>query len=159
MKKLMNIRKGVRLFLIITGISVLQSCVVYNPSDRKDIPLSDIVQMSKDGRSSKDIIREIRNSHTIYALRANQIAKLSNEGVPDSVLNYMEKTHIDAVRRYQRMSDSYYGWGGYGYYGGFGFGYPYGFGWPYGWGWGPTIIFSEHRGPGGFHGGFHGGRR
>jgi hypothetical protein len=73
------------------------------------VTVPDIVKMSKDGYSSKSIIKEIRQSHTYYTLKADQLSKLQNEGVPDSVINYMEKTHIDAVRRNQQINDSYYG--------------------------------------------------
>jgi len=158
MKKLIKIRNAVLLILTLTAFSVFQSCAVYNPYDRQDIPLSDIVKMSNDGVASKQIIREIRQSHSVYALRADQIAKLRSEGVQDSVLNYMQKTHLDAVRHDQMMRDSYYGWSGgyYGPYGGIGYGWPYGL---YGWGWGPAIIISGHRSFGGFHGGSHGIRR
>lgn len=155
MKKIINVKHLIGLFLTAAGAVMLQSCVVYSPYAQQEVTIPDIVQMSKEGVSSKDIIKEIRHSHSIYTLKANQLAKLQNEGVQDSVINYMEKTHLDAVRRSQQWSDSYYGWpGGYGYYGGFG--------WPYGynsWGWGPTIIYSGH---GGFRGGdrddFRGGR-
>ena len=156
MKREVVIRNFVKIFAVVAGSVLLNGCVVYSPYDRQDIPLSDIVRMSKDGVSSKDIIRDMRHSHSVYALKADQLANLRNEGVQDSVLNYMQETHIDAVRRQQMMSDSYYGWYGgyYGPYSGLGFGWPYGL---YGWGWGPTIIYSVHRGYGGFHGAGHGG--
>jgi hypothetical protein len=50
--------------------------------------------MSKDGLSSRDIINEIRHSHTVYTLKADELAKLQNEGVQDSVINYMEQAAI-----------------------------------------------------------------
>lgn len=158
MKKLINFKQALILFLIISGVLILQSCIVYRPYSSQAVAIPDIIQMSKDGLSSKSIISEMRQSHSIYTLKADQLAKLRDEGVQDSVINYMEKTHIDAIRYNQRMADSYYGWpGGYGYYGGFGFGWPYGL---YGWGWGPTIIFSEQHSFGGVsHGNFHGGMR
>jgi hypothetical protein len=158
MKRLLNIRNSIFLLLILAGSSLVQSCVVYNPYDRQDIPLSDIVKMSKDGVSSRDIIKDMRQSHSVYALRADQIAKLHDQGVQDSVLNYMQNTHYKSLRDNQMMQDSYFGWYGgyYGPYGGFCYGWPYGL---YGWGWGPTIIFSGHHGYSGFHGGGHGMRR
>ena len=141
MKKLYNSKKKIICFSVVTVILMLQSCVVYNPYAQQQVTVPDIVQMSKDGLSSKAIIREIRQSHSQYALKAGQFANLRNEGVQDSVLNYMQKTHLDAVRRDQRINDSYYGWpGSYGYYGGFGYGWPYG---SYGWGWGPTIFIAS----------------
>ncbi len=91
-------------------------------------------------------------SHTAYEMKAMEYAKLQQAGVADSVLNFMQKTHLDLIRQDQQMQDSYYWYPGYG---GYGYGWPgYGFGWPYGyWGWNmrPSMIF---RGGGGY---YHGG--
>ena len=168
MKNLIRFKYLIGLFFTGLFAMLFQSCIVYNPYkysgrynsyDQPSLPVSDIVQMSKDGASSKDIIKEIRRSHTVYWLKADQLAKLRDEGVQDSVINYMEKTHIDAVSRNQRLSDSYYWWpGSDGYlYESLGFGWPY---WGY-WGWniGSAILFSGRFGGyyGGFHSGYHGG--
>jgi hypothetical protein len=170
MKKLINFKNAIWFTLVVTGIASLQSCIVYRPypENAKLLSVPDIIQMSKDSVSSKDIIAEIDQSHTVYSLKADQLVKLRDEGVQDSVLNYMEETKINAVQQNQRYADSSY-WriaaDGF-YYGAFGLGW----GWPYGymgWGWGPSIIYSVNRGfGGGFHGGggfhsgggFHGGR-
>lgn len=158
MKNLLKFKNLIYLFFITTGVMLLQSCAVYSPKNLASVPVSDIVQMSKDGVSSKDIIKELKDSHSYYLLKADQLAKLRDEGVQDSVINFMEMTKMAAIRHDQRMQDSNYGWPGmygYGYYG-------LGFGWPYGgmWGWnmGPTVII---RGGGGYRGGggFRGGRR
>src|ERR1035437_8491472 len=156
MKNIINFKHAICFTLIVTGLVCLQSCIVYRPYPENTQLLSvpDIIQMSKDSVSSKDIIGEIKQSHTAYSLRADQLVKLRDEGVQDSVLNYMEETKIRAAQQNQRYANSYYGYGwpgGVGYYGGFGFGLPY-----YGWGWGGTIIFSEQRR---FGGGFRGGGR
>ncbi len=143
MKSLIKFKNLVYLFFITIGAMLLQGCAVYYPNNMASVPVSDIIQKSQDGVSSKDIIKELRKSHSVYFLKADQLAKLRNEGVQDSVINYMENTHINAIRRNQRMQDSYYmgpGMYGYGYYG---------FGWPYGgyWGWnmGPSIIIRGGR--------------
>jgi hypothetical protein len=155
MKKLINFKRLVYFVFIVSAVVIIQSCVVYTPYSQQKVSVPDIVQMSKDGMSSKDIIAEIQQSRSVYGLKADQLAKLHDEGVQDSVLNYMEESHLNAVRRYS-MADSYYGYGwDYGLgYGGLGFGWPY-----YGWGWGSTIILNSRHGfGGGFHGGFaHGG--
>lgn len=158
MKTQINIKNGLNFFFIIFAAAILQSCAVYNPYNQQQVPVSDIVKMSKDGLSSKSIISDIRHTHSVYTLKADQLAKLRDEGVQDSVINYMQKTHLDAVRRDQSMADSYYGWSGgyYGPYGGFGFGWPYGY-YGYGWGWGPTIVIRGGGYYGGYRGGFHGG--
>jgi len=161
MKKQINFKKEHGFFFLIFMAAIFQSCVVYNPYSKQQVSVPDIVQMSKDGLSSKAIISDLGHTHSVYTLKADQLAKLRDEGVQDSVINYMQKTQLDAVRRDQSIADSYYGWSGgyYGPYGGFGFGWPFGYyGYGYGWGFGPTIVL--HGGGyygGGYRGGFHGG--
>jgi hypothetical protein len=168
MKNKLNFKHVIRIILIMTGIALLQSCAVYGPNTAQMVTVPDIIQMSKDGVSSKDIIRDIRNSHTVYGLKADQLAKLRDQGVQDSVINYMGKTKIDAIRQNQWRQDSNYWWPGFnGYlYGGLGFGWPF-YGGLWGWNWGPAIVFSNHgggfyggfRGESGYRGGFNGGGR
>jgi hypothetical protein len=145
-----KISKSGYLTIIVLGTALLNSCAVYNPTFQASLPADEIVKMSKDGISSKDIISDIRKSHSVYTLRAADLAKLRDEGVQDSVINYMEKTHMDAIRRDERMSDYYYGYPGMYWYPYWGLNY----GWPYwGWGYGPTIII--HHGYYGYNGGYH----
>ena len=160
MKNWLNFRKLIFLFLVVSGTALLHSCVVYRPYSFTPLTVDDIVKMSKDKVTAKYIIDEIRKSHTAYTLQASEYAKLQQDGVADSVVNYMEKTHLDLVRNSQQTQDSYYvgpGYGGY-WYGGLGYGWPYGYG---SWNMAPTIVFrgggSNYRG-GGFRGGGHGRR-
>jgi hypothetical protein len=158
MKNSGNLKNVFRTALFVAGIMILQSCVVYRPNSEQLVSVPDIIKMSKDGLSSKDIIREINQSHTVYSLRADQLVNLRDEGVQDSVLNYMEETKIKAIQQNQRYSASPY-WrmaaDGF-FYGAFGFWGPYGY---FGWNMAPTIIFSASRMiGGGYHGGgSHGG--
>ena len=80
MKKLINIKHAICLFLTVSAVAILQSCVVYRPNTAQLVSVPDIIQMSKDGVSSKDIISEIKQSHTAYDLKADQLIKLHNEG-------------------------------------------------------------------------------
>jgi hypothetical protein len=156
MKNLISLKNAIYSALVLTGIVNLQSCVVYRPNTSQLVSVPDIVQMSKDGLSSKDIINEIRQSNTAYNIKADQLVKLHEEGVQDSVINYMEETKVDLIQQNQRYAASSNWWlyDGF-FYGGFGWGWPYPY---YGWGWGPTVIYSVNRGyGGGYHGGFHGG--
>jgi hypothetical protein len=163
MKNKILIRNLIGFMFLLIIVVFIQSCAVYSPNTAQMVTVPDIIQMSKNGVSSKDIIKDIRRSHTVYGLKADQLAKLRDQGVQDSVINYMEKTHMDAIAQNQWRQD--YWWPGYdGYwYGGFGWPYYGGF-WGWNWGWGPSIVFNYrggfHGGEGGFHGGhgFHGGR-
>jgi hypothetical protein len=153
MKNLIKLKHVIFLFFMVSGITLLHSCAVYTPYYFKPVTVPDIVQMSKDKVPSKNIINEIKKSHTAYTLKASEYAKLQKSGVADSVVDYMQKTHLDMIRHNQQMQNSYY-WGpGFGdYWYGPGFGWPYGYGY-WGWNYGPSIIFRG----GGYHGGGHGG--
>ena len=145
MKSQVILRRLAIMGVIVAAGLILNSCAVYAPQYQASLPVSEIVKMSKDGVPSKNIIRQIRSSHSVYELPASDLAKLKNEGVQDSVLNYMQKTQLDAVRRDQRYQDSGYGYPGMPWNPYYGFGYPYygfGYGLPYrywGWGSGPVI--------------------
>jgi len=167
MKNLLKTKYAMYLIFFVLFVTVCQSCIVYNPYymvrkynsyDTLSVNADDIVRMSKDGVSSKDIIKDIRKSHTVYLLDADQLAKLKEEGVQDSVINFMEETRVDASRQNLQSGDLYY-W--HPLANGYLFGSPV-FGWPYGywlWNWAPAIIFRSfdwfsH----GYHGGgYHGG--
>ena len=110
MKKNVIIKHVLSLFLTVVTVAILQSCVVYRPSTSQLVTVPDIIQMSKDGVSSKDIISEIRQSHTAYDLKADQLIKLHEQGVQDSVINYMEETKIALMRQDQRYESSSYWW-------------------------------------------------
>ncbi len=145
------IRKTGYLTIVIVGAALLKSCVVYSPAYQASLPVDEIVKMSKEGVPSKNIISDIRKSHSVYTLRAADLARLRDEGVQDSVINFMEKTHMDAIRREERMYDYYYDYPGwYSPYWGFNYGWPY----YWGWGYGPTIIVRH--GYDGYHGGVRG---
>lgn len=137
MKNLLNSKHLIFLLILISGSVLFQGCAVSSKIETQPVTLTDIVQMSKDQLPSKNIINEIKKSRTAYTLKASEYAKLQQQGVADSVVNYMQKTHIDLIRRNQQMQNSYY-WSPW--YGSYWYG---GFGWPYStWGWrmGPTII-------------------
>jgi len=155
MKTQIKVKHVILLAVLLASAGLFQSCVVYRPYSFTPVTVPDIVQMSKDKVSSQNIINEIKKSHTAYTLKANEYAKLQQAGVADSVVNYMQQTHINMIRNNQQAQDSYYwspGYGGY-WYGGLGYGWPLGY---WGWNLGPTVVFRG--GGGGFHGGgFHGG--
>jgi hypothetical protein len=84
------------------------------------ITLPQILQMSEAGIPAAEIIERLRISGTVYRLEASRLARLRDEGVPDEVIDYMQQTYLDAVRRDQRLQEMRY-WtpGGPGYwYGG-----------------------------------------
>ena len=144
MKRTKILRRLIYLTLIGTGFLAFQSCATeYYVYKTPPVTVPDIVQMSKDSVPPQTIIRKMEKSHTVYRLKASQLADLQNEGVSPKVINYMEQTHIDAVEHNQSLEDLNYwwpGWDGY-YYGGPAFGWPYNY-WNFNWG--PGIIVGGH---------------
>lgn len=159
MKSRLVYKRLIYFFFVAAGVIVFNSCAVYYPDYQVSLPVSDIVKMSKEGVYSKDIIKQIRRSRSVYKLPASELAKLRDEGVRDSVINYMERTNMESILRNQRYQDYWYpGMYGYPYSG---FGYPYygigfGYGWPYyyyrDWGFRPAImVHGGGDGRGGSH--------
>ncbi|HKA43473.1 MAG TPA: hypothetical protein VKF40_15950 [Burkholderiales bacterium] len=72
--------------------------------------VAEIVQMAKTGQSADAIIQRIAESRGIYQMPASQLARLSEQGVPDKVIDYMQQTYIDAVRyeEWRRAGDAYF---------------------------------------------------
>jgi hypothetical protein len=151
-----SIRKSLSLFslfAILVALLLTQSCAGYLGSRVETYPavtVADIIKMSQEKVPADKIIHKMRESHTVYRLKADQYAKLKEEGVPDPVLNYMQKTYINAVRHNQALEDYNYwwpGWDGY-WYGGPAFGWP---NWGWGVGFGGDDFFDNDRGEEGEH--------
>jgi hypothetical protein len=114
-------------FTITAALSLLDGCATTSGTKKTaPVTVSEILQMSKDNVPPDEIIKKMRESRTVYRLKASQLAKLREEGVPDAVVNYMQKTYLDAVRRNQYLDDwSYWTMGPDQYwYGGGPFGWP-----------------------------------
>lgn len=60
--------------------------------------LEQVVEMSKAGTPPEEIIRVLQESRAVYPLTGSQIANLHEQGVPDSVLDYMQSVWMDRVR-------------------------------------------------------------
>lgn len=140
MKNRIHYRSVIFLFILASGILFLSGCAVTEQTAVLPVTVPDIIRMSKDSMPSKDIIHEIRKSHTAYTLKASEYTKLQKEGVADSVVNFMQKTHLNLVRQQQQMDDSYYWYPGYRSWW---YGYP-SFGWPFyyrGWNYHSPVFY------------------
>jgi hypothetical protein len=76
-----------------------------------------------------EIVKRMREARAVYRLPASALAKLHGRGVPDQVIDYMQRTYIAAERydEYLRTRDVYL-WSGWPSYRGI---YPYGYWYPY----------------------------
>lgn len=59
--------------------------------------------MSKEGVPAETIVKKMRDSKSVYRLTAAQLAYLHDQGVADRVINYMQQTYLEAVRREQNL--------------------------------------------------------
>lgn len=77
--------------------------------------------MSEEGRSPEEIITRIKQSETIYSLRARDVWDLIERGVDDRVVDYMMETRLRELESLYRNQYYYYGYypgpyWGFGYY-------------------------------------------
>jgi hypothetical protein len=63
----------------------------------------DIIAMVHAGEPSKEIIAKLEASNGFYPLRASDLVRLHDQGVPLDVLDYMQDTYIRGVRREERF--------------------------------------------------------
>jgi hypothetical protein len=69
------------------------------------VTVSEVVRMSEENVPAETIVNKMRDSRTIYRLSAAQLAQLHDEGVQDEVINYMQQTYLDAVRREEDLAN------------------------------------------------------
>src|ERR1044072_2712959 len=100
---------GVLVLLAVPLVLAVAGCA---GMDRRPPPsLDQIVEMSKAGKPPEEIIRELQETRAVYPLTGSQIAKLHEQGVPPSVLDYLQNAYMDRVRWESRMTyDSPYWW-------------------------------------------------
>jgi hypothetical protein len=65
--------------------------------------IDQIVEMARAGKPAEEIVRELQETRAVYPLTASQIVKLHEQGVPDSVLDYMQNVYAEAIRQDARM--------------------------------------------------------
>ncbi len=103
-------------FVLVSGCATLAE----REPARPPLTLGQIVDLAKQGKEAPAIIEEIKQTHAVYDVTASQYAKLSRDGVPDAVLDYMQQGQIRmaerAGRREARRDLWLYGpgWPGYG---------------------------------------------
>lgn len=118
----------------VTFFTLLVAAACAGIEERPDPPApGEIVALARNGMAAQDIIKRMAESHAVYRLPASQLARLREQGVPDEVIDYMNNSHLEAVRREEARRqfdrDLFYGGSYFPYYR-----YPYGPMWsPYWW--------------------------
>jgi len=77
-------------------------------------PLSgaEIVELARSGKTAPEIIAELQRTDTVLPLAASDIVSLHEAGVPDEVLDYLQRVQIDALLWRERSNTMWYGYGG-----------------------------------------------
>ncbi len=94
----MKIMKTLELALIVAIIALVSGCASTRLARPVPPTLDEIVAMSKAGTTADEIIKKLKETRAYYPLTASEIAKLSSQGVPDSVLDYIHEVHLREVR-------------------------------------------------------------
>lgn len=121
----------VSFLVLLMGLMV--GCASTRLARPEPLTLDEIVEMSKAGTASDEIIKRIKESRAVYPLTASEIASLHDRGVPDAVLDYMHKVHLREVREEESA---------YAYH-------------RYGWFFQPYFYYGFPHGRGRWHGGVH----
>ncbi|MGQ5523302.1 hypothetical protein ACUHMQ_08585 [Chitinimonas sp. PSY-7] len=78
---------------------LLNACATLPPP----ISVDEAIKLSKEGNSPDAIIEMMRASRSTYTLSASDIVRLSKSSLPEPVLDYMQKTQLDAARQEERL--------------------------------------------------------
>lgn len=116
-----------RALAVLALLTVLAGCAT--APRRPPLTLEEVVTMAKNDLPAAQIIRAMDESRTVLALSGSQYAGLRQQGVPDEVLDHIQKRHLEAVEidaRF-RQQQLYWGWG---------------------WGWPPPPAFPARPFPG-----------
>jgi hypothetical protein len=102
-KKLSQRKRPALIFL--TCVTLLSGCAALGFKQPEPVTVDQVIEMSKEGMPAEAIVKKMRDSETVYRLTAAQLAKLHDLGVADPVLDYMQRTYIEAERREQSRQD------------------------------------------------------
>ena len=97
--------------LVVLLVVLFSGCASTRLARPEPPTLDEIVEMSKAGTASDEIIKRLKESRAVYPLTASEIAGLHDRGVPDAVLDYMHKVHLREVREDESAYAYHrYGW-------------------------------------------------
>lgn len=92
--------------------SLLGACASLAPPLPPPPTTAEIVQMAQVGAGAEEIVERIAASRAVYPLPASAFARLRGEGVPDEVIDFMQRTYVDAAwfDGYLRARDDHLAW-------------------------------------------------
>jgi hypothetical protein len=95
--------------LIVAGSLLVASCA---STEYPSVPaynyysVEDVLKMAKEGQSSEQIIQNLQEharGNAFYPLRASELVRLHEEGMPLPVLDYMQDTYLRTIRNEERF--------------------------------------------------------
>ena len=99
-------RRQMSVSMLLTGSALLSGCAALGvDQSEQPVMVSEVIRMSKENVAAETIVNKMRDSRAVYRLNAAQLAQLHDQGVADLVLNYMQETYLNAVRREQDLAD------------------------------------------------------
>jgi hypothetical protein len=103
-KKKLQRQRSASMFLV--GSALLGGCATLGfEQNKRPVTVSEVVRMSEEGLPPETIVNKMRDSESVYRLSAAQLAQLHDQGVQDQVINYMQETYLNAVRREQDLAN------------------------------------------------------
>jgi hypothetical protein len=94
-----------RLAVALAAIALANGCA----TARTSYPIDQVVAQSKQGTAPGTIIGELKSAKTSYALRGSDFGKLKAAGVPDELLDFIQRSFIgdmELVTRYWALGES-----------------------------------------------------
>jgi hypothetical protein len=93
------------LLFLLTFFALFSGCASVQT---KPITPDEVVGMAKSGMPANVIIQKLKESGTMFELSATELVNLHKQGVPTPVLDYMQGTYLEAVRREEARRAFYY---------------------------------------------------
>jgi len=95
-------KTGSRRLVCAATVLVLNACTSLVTTEPQAITPQQVVLLSKQERNPAEIIEKLKRSDTVYTLSASQLVQLARDGVPEPVLDHMQRTHLIAIEREAR---------------------------------------------------------
>jgi len=92
--------------VFLAGSALFGGCSTlgFEPS-KPPVTVSEVIQMTQEGLPAEAIIEKMREAKSVYRLKAAELAQLHDRGVADPIINYMQQTYLEAIRREQSLAD------------------------------------------------------
>ena len=85
-------------FVLAAAALLVAGCASLGETGPPAPTVAEIVRWSKEGTPPEEIVKRMEASRAVYPLPASELAKLHDQGVADAVIDYMQRTYIQAER-------------------------------------------------------------